>query len=980
MPPCRGDCGHGARRVTLQACPAPSSLVLSPYPTSLPGGDLLSATLPSTLSEKALAAALDGFAAAVGSDSVLTSEDELREFRDPFAFATWDEYTASAVVMPRTVEEIQEIVRIANEHKIPLWTHSTGRNNGYGGPAPRVTGSVIVSLRQMNRVLEINEECAYAVVEPGVRWFDLYDAIQAGGHKLMLSIADLGWGSVVGNTLDHGVTYMPHGQDMAAQCGMEVVLPNGEVMRTGMGAMPGNKAWHVYKRGLGPTPDQLFMQSNFGIVTKMGVWLMPYPECYMPFWIRVWKDADLEQVVDTMRQLMLDRTIQNVPSIYNTLAIASVLSPAGPVVRRRRADARRGDRPRRTGARARPVDHARRPVRRRGRARSPVRQDQGGVRAHPRRRGVGREVRAGGHPAARAPGRPDPGRRAEPRLEHDDRLVRRRGGRPYRLFACRTADRPRRRRAARPAARARGAAGGARLHRRPARRQRAQLHPHHDGHLRHEGRGAGARAPTTPRSCSSRRRPRRGTASTARTSTSWTSPPTSTASTTTPTGASTRRSRTRSTRTASSLPASRASGRRRCGRAGPAARCESRRGRGRPQPRRRREAGAGTGYGPGAADVLFCGICGSDLHFRDVPALFPTGHRAGPRGGRSHRRGRRRRHGLEHGRPRLCASVRAVRALRILPRGQRAGLPGGDRQWRRARHGAAWRLCGADARRRVDAVCAPRRGRRSRRHVRGAARGRGTGGREGGAHPGRARRGARRRTDRAADGSRASRAGRPSASSSSPATSRVRSGRRHSAFRRRLSTRSSETASTSGSAARRHACSNVRGPLRQPGSPSTSSARSGASFSSASRSIPSISPPRRSCSRRRRSAERLPIAGPISPRRSRFLPPGACQDELITASAGLDAPRPCSSSHSTREYARKGPSSAVSSVAPGAGRRGPASGRPEEAQTARRGCCIMRIVVPPVSERMSRSETRAAISISPLPRSSSRKRAGRHRP
>ena len=56
---------------------------------------------------------------------------------------------------------------------------------------------------------------------------------------------------------------------------MEVVLPNGELMRTGMGAMPGNRSWHVYKRGLGPTPDQLFMQSNFGIVTKMGVWLMP---------------------------------------------------------------------------------------------------------------------------------------------------------------------------------------------------------------------------------------------------------------------------------------------------------------------------------------------------------------------------------------------------------------------------------------------------------------------------------------------------------------------------------------------------------------------------------------------------------------------------------------------------------------------------------------------------------------------------------
>ena len=139
-------------------------------------------------------------------------------------------------------------------------------------------GSVIVSLRRMNRVLEINEESAYAVVEPGVRWFDLYEAIQAGGHKLMLSIADLGWGSVVGNTLDHGVdVHAVRGRHGGRSAGWRSCSPNGEVMRTGMGAMPGNRSWHVYKRGLGPTPDQLFMQSNFGIVTKMGVWLMPVP-------------------------------------------------------------------------------------------------------------------------------------------------------------------------------------------------------------------------------------------------------------------------------------------------------------------------------------------------------------------------------------------------------------------------------------------------------------------------------------------------------------------------------------------------------------------------------------------------------------------------------------------------------------------------------------------------------------------------------
>jgi 4-cresol dehydrogenase (hydroxylating) len=293
-------------------------------------GDATTQVLPPGLLATELSRALDAFVGAVGSEHVLTSEEGLREFRDPFWYAGWDDYEASAVVQPQSVEEIQEILRIANELSVPLWVSSQGRNNGYGGSSPRVRGSVVVNLRRMNRVLEINEECAYAVVEPGVRWFDLYEAIQADGHKLMLSITDLGWGSVVGNTLEHGVTYLPPGADMAAQCGMEVVLANGDVIRTGMGAMPGNRSWHVYKRGLGPSPDQLFMQSNYGIVTKMGIWLMPEPECYMPLWLRVWNDDDLAPVVDTLRSLMLDRTVENVPQIWNTIALASVISSRSP--------------------------------------------------------------------------------------------------------------------------------------------------------------------------------------------------------------------------------------------------------------------------------------------------------------------------------------------------------------------------------------------------------------------------------------------------------------------------------------------------------------------------------------------------------------------------------------------------------------------------------------------------------------------------
>jgi 4-cresol dehydrogenase (hydroxylating) flavoprotein subunit len=53
---------------------------------------------------------------------------------------------------------------------------------------------------------------------------------------------------------------------------------------------------------------------------------MPQPECYMPLWLRVWRDDDLEAVVDTLRKLMLDRTIDMVPQIINTVLFASTIA------------------------------------------------------------------------------------------------------------------------------------------------------------------------------------------------------------------------------------------------------------------------------------------------------------------------------------------------------------------------------------------------------------------------------------------------------------------------------------------------------------------------------------------------------------------------------------------------------------------------------------------------------------------------------
>jgi 4-cresol dehydrogenase (hydroxylating) len=134
-----------------------------------------------------------------------------------------------------------------------------------------------------------------------------------------MSVPDLGWGSVLGNAVDHGMGYTPVGDHPANQCGLEVVLPNGDVLRTGMGAMTNTKSWHLHKRGYGPSLDGLFMQSNFGVVTKLGVWLMPQPECYMPGWLTLRQDSDLELLLEELRPLMLNGTIANQPMIINAV-------------------------------------------------------------------------------------------------------------------------------------------------------------------------------------------------------------------------------------------------------------------------------------------------------------------------------------------------------------------------------------------------------------------------------------------------------------------------------------------------------------------------------------------------------------------------------------------------------------------------------------------------------------------------------------
>ena len=105
----------------------------------------------------------------------------------------------------------------------------------------------MLDLHRMDRIIEINEEYAYAIVEPGVSFTDLYQAVVEKGLQLWPSCPAIAWGSVVGNTLDRGFGYTADGEHSLSQCGLEVVLPNQDILRTGMGAMKDSALFPLFK-------------------------------------------------------------------------------------------------------------------------------------------------------------------------------------------------------------------------------------------------------------------------------------------------------------------------------------------------------------------------------------------------------------------------------------------------------------------------------------------------------------------------------------------------------------------------------------------------------------------------------------------------------------------------------------------------------------------------------------------------------------
>ncbi len=179
------------------------------------------------------------------------------------------------VIMPTTRDEVQKIVKLANEYKIPIYPRSYGA--GIAGSALPYKGGIVIDLKRMNRIIEVNEDTMTATIEPGVTW----DRLRMMAKKKKMDIIPIGGPyetSPIGNFLLTNITPYSTKYCMDRAVTFEAVLPNGEILRTGSQCTEiGAKLNPYFRYAYGPDIAGLFRGSlgNFGIITQMVIRLRP---------------------------------------------------------------------------------------------------------------------------------------------------------------------------------------------------------------------------------------------------------------------------------------------------------------------------------------------------------------------------------------------------------------------------------------------------------------------------------------------------------------------------------------------------------------------------------------------------------------------------------------------------------------------------------------------------------------------------------
>jgi 4-cresol dehydrogenase (hydroxylating) len=181
---------------------------------------------------------------------------------------------------------------------------------------------VLLDLGRLNEISGYDPEHHLVTVGAGVTQRQLAEFLLAqGGMDWMDCTGSHPDCSIVGNTVERGFGHTPYGEHANFIGAMEVLLADGRIIKTGFGRFDGAKASGMYKWGLGPALDQLFLQSNLGIVLSITLWLMPKPEQFVAFYLSAPNESALEQIVAALVPLKRSGVITSLPHIANAYRV-----------------------------------------------------------------------------------------------------------------------------------------------------------------------------------------------------------------------------------------------------------------------------------------------------------------------------------------------------------------------------------------------------------------------------------------------------------------------------------------------------------------------------------------------------------------------------------------------------------------------------------------------------------------------------------
>jgi len=204
----------------------------------------------------------------VGEDAVITNHTALEKYSHD---ETEDlHFYPEVVAKPKSPQEVSELMKLCNEHLIPVTPRGAG--TGLSGGALPVLGGLLIAMERFNQVLIIDEQNLQATVEPGVVTEEFMDRVAAKGLLYPVDPASKGSCFIGGNVSQGsgGPRVVKYGTIREYILNLEVVLPSGEIIWTGANTLK-------YASGYNLTQLMIGSEGTLGIITKIVVKLIPCP-------------------------------------------------------------------------------------------------------------------------------------------------------------------------------------------------------------------------------------------------------------------------------------------------------------------------------------------------------------------------------------------------------------------------------------------------------------------------------------------------------------------------------------------------------------------------------------------------------------------------------------------------------------------------------------------------------------------------------